>query len=96
MTNDNELRDTLNMANGIALICSLIECPNCKKDIWVTIGQHCGFDGVLDYKVESDCYQCCESFSVILDNEKQKEHKFMTIEQMTEIEFEGYTKNCSI
>ncbi len=93
MDKDNELRDALNRGQGLALICALIDCPNCNKEIWVSIGQHCGMDANLDGCVNTNCYECCEEFKVVLDFVTQKDYRFMTIEEHTKLEHDGFVKN---
>lgn len=36
---DKDLNDVLKRGNGIALIVSMVECPECAKDIWVEMGR---------------------------------------------------------
>ena len=87
---DEELKNTLNKGNGIALICSLVECPNCHNDIWVASGQHCGFDAVLEGNVKADCYKCLTTININLsDPTIQKDFKFMTISDLLDIQFEN-------
>lgn len=93
MSDDNELRNALNRGKGLALICALIECPHCNQDIWVNIGQHCGMDAVLDGCVNCDCYKCCHPIKLVLDFITQKEYSFMTIEEHTKLEVDGFNEN---
>jgi hypothetical protein len=87
---DEELKNALNNGNGIALICCLIECPNCHNDIWVEAGQHCGFDAVLEGIVKTDCYKCLTSINLNLFNlSTQKDVKFMTISDFIDIQFKN-------
>jgi hypothetical protein len=41
---DKDLKSVLKRGGGMSLIVSMVECPNCNKDIWVEMGSHCGFD----------------------------------------------------
>jgi hypothetical protein len=78
---ETNLQDVLNKGKGIALICYLIECPNCNKDIWVEIGHHCGFDAVLKEHIKTECYKCFNNIDVYFDKDiKIKDMIFMTIE----------------
>lgn len=74
---DQELQDALNKGGGIALICELVECPNCNNDIWIDIGHSCGFDAVLEDRYTNDCYKCFNSFNLNVLKLRSKGHKFM-------------------
>lgn len=91
--NKEELTDVLKRGNGIALICVLVECPNCNKNIWVEIGQHCGYDGVLDCKIETDCYECCKPIKMFTDLKTEKFFKFMTISELVKLQSDNFIKN---
>jgi hypothetical protein len=45
---DKELENALNEGNGIALITVYVKCPNCREDIWISVGHHCGYDALLE------------------------------------------------
>jgi len=84
---DEELKKALNKGNGIALICSLVECPNCHNDIWVEVGQHCGFDAVLEGNINIDCYKCLTTINLDLFNISiQKDFKYMTSSDLLDIQ----------
>ena len=88
-----KLKDILNKGNGIALICALVTCPHCNKDIWVNIGHHCGYDGVIDSWVKTDCYKCSQSINEIIDMSRYKDMTLMTVSEYTEIEYNGFLEN---
>ena len=90
---DKDLKSVLNRGEGIALIVSMVECPECKKDIWVEHGSHCGFDGNLDYAINTHCYECCEPIKFII--ETVKDTGFMTISESTNFTTNKFIKNCS-
>jgi hypothetical protein len=87
---DNELKDVLNKGNGIALICYIIECPNCHNNILIDGGYHCGFDAVLEGYVSTDCYKCLTTINVDTSNHAiVKGMKFMTISEFTEYQLKN-------
>lgn len=74
---NKDLKKSLNEGNGIATIYGLIDCPNCKKDIWVECGQHCGMDATLEGSVNTICYECLDD--VHIEMELPKDVGFMNI-----------------
>lgn len=85
-TGTEDLKNALTAGNGIALICNLVECPVCRNDIWVEVGQHCGFDAVLDGVVTTECYKCISQIKIVCsDVSITKDVKFMTISEFVDI-----------
>jgi hypothetical protein len=83
---DKELENALNEGNGIALITVYVKCPNCREDIWISVGHHCGYDALLEGNVETECYKCLKNISVdTSDMSVFKNTKFMTHEQLHNI-----------
>jgi len=91
---DKDLKSVLKKGDGIALIVSMVECPNCNKDIWVEMGSHCGFDGNLDFAVDTHCYECCEPIKVVFETSNIKDTGFMTISESTDFTSNNFIKNC--
>ena len=88
---DKDLKSVLKRGDGMALIVSMVECPNCNKDIWLEMGSHCGFDGTLDFVVDTHCYECCEPIKVVFEINSIKDTGFMTISDFTS---NNFIKNC--
>lgn len=93
---DNDLNEALTRGNGIALIVFMVECPKCSKDIWVEIGSHCGYDGILDFNVNTHCYECCELIKVIVEASNIKDTGFMTIPEFADFTNDKFIKNRKI
>ena len=87
-----DLQAVLRKGNGIALVCVLVECPSCSKDIWVEIGQHCGSDASLDNHAKTDCYECCKPIEIFGDT-NQKDYSFMTISDYVKLTSDNFIKN---
>lgn len=92
---DKDLKDVLKRSNGSALIVSMVECPKCSKDIWVEMGSHCGYDGTLDFDVDTHCYECCEPIKVVFEISNIKDTGFMTISEYVDFTSNKFIKNCS-
>ena len=92
---DKDLQAVLNRGEGIALIVSMVECPKCTKDIWVEMGSHCGYDGNLDFAVDTHCYECCEPIKVVFEISNIKDTGFMTISEFTDFTTDKFIKNYS-
>ena len=90
---NKDLQAVLNRGEGIVLIVSMVECPKCNKDIWVENGSHCGYDGNLDYVVDTHCYECCQPIKFMI--ETVKDTGFMTISESTDFTTNKFIKNCS-
>ncbi len=92
---DKDLNVVLKRGNGIVLIVSMVECPKCTKDIWVEMGSHCGFDGNVDFDVDTHCYECCEPIKVTSEYSHIKDTGFMTISEFTDFTINKIIKNCA-
>lgn len=92
---DKNLKDVLKRGNGIALIVSMVECPKCSKDIWVEMGSHCGYDGTLDFAVDTYCYECCEPIKAGFEVSHTKDTRFMTISESSDFTINKFIKNCT-
>jgi hypothetical protein len=58
---------------GIALICVLVECPHCHRDIWLDIGSHSGDGGNIDMMVSNgSCYECCRTLNLHVQHKAKK------------------------
>ena len=90
---DKDLNDVLKRSNGIALIVSKVECPKCSKDIWVEVGNHCGYDGTLDFAIDTYCYECCEPIKVMIEVSHIKDTGFMTISEYVDFTSNKFIKN---
>lgn len=78
---------------GMALICAMVNCPNCNENIWIEVGSHSGFSGTLYDDSKDMCYECLKEYEIAFDSSKHKDAAFFNIDEFNEFRYKKILMN---